>query len=623
MKKNEIAEKLEKAQGLGSGDWGRNNYLIERLHNNKVIFNSDKQYLEKLLKLSKEEFDEIYNLSEIKSAYDPTVILNPKLVKCAKCNLEIKLEEKSTRTDSKWYHQNCTHRLSSNHTSIKVAEPKYNKIKISKEKKIRKKPDVIQVLLAATIFVFLTVSVYFILGTLSMIAMGFGGALLLYHLFSAYSNAFSKHKPGRKGPSAFIVFLIITPFAIGSLIAYEGYTIFESPVRIILIWGMTISFWATMLFVPTAVYSKYKEELQPHPKYYPTISVLIPAYNEEKVIANTIEALIETKYPKKEIIFIDDGSKDNTLEIASRYKDKITILHKENGGKASALNYGLVYSKGEVIVIVDADTIIGRNSLLEIIKGFEVTENVAAVAGNIKVRNPINWITKCQSLEYITGIQIVRRAFDIFGTITIVPGALGAFKKKFLIDSGAYQKDTIVEDFDTTIKLLKSGLITQGSTKSTAYTEAPSTLHDFIQQRKRWYRGNIQVLKRHSDALTNPRYGYLQRLAFPYLLLGMLITPIIGFTAAINAIIGTIMGDGLFVLQVFAIFTTVHYLMTALALRIDEEDMKLLGYAGFLVIGFKQITDFLLLKAITEQIFKTKATWTSAKRTGVKQDEIK
>ena len=103
----------------------------------------------------------------------------------------------------------------------------------------------------------------------------------------------------------------------------------------------------------------------------------------------------------------------------------------------------------------------------------------------------------------------------------------------------------------------------------------------------------------------------------------MLITPIIGFTAAINAIIGTIMGDGLFVLQVFAIFTTVHYLMTALALRIDEEDMKLLGYAGFLVIGFKQITDFLLLKAITEQIFKTKATWTSAKRTGVKQDEIK
>ncbi len=405
----------------------------------------------------------------------------------------------------------------------------------------------------------------------------------------------------------FLVFLLGSPFIIGTMIAYEGYTLLESPVRIILLWALTISFWSTMLFVPMAVVSKYREDTQKDVKSFPKISIIIPAYNEEKVIANTIEGLLETKYPNKEIIFVDDGSKDSTLSIASRYKDEIRILHKENGGKSTALNYGMVYAKGEIIVIVDADTIIGRNSLKEIVKGFEVHEHVAAVAGNIKVRNRMNLLTKCQALEYITGIQIIRRAFDIFGSITIVPGALGAFRKSFLLEAGAYGKDTIVEDFDQTIKLLKAGLITQGSSKATAYTEAPNTLKDFVAQRKRWYRGNIQVLKRHSDALTNPRFGYLQRLSLPYLFLGMVVTPIIGFVATANAILGVILGDGVYILQISLIFIVVHFLMTALALRIDKEDPKLLWYTIFLVYGFKQIIDFLLLKAIIEQLRNKKA----------------
>jgi glycosyltransferase involved in cell wall biosynthesis len=491
------------------------------------------------------------------------------------------------------------------------------KTKFVKDKIIKAKKDPIQFVLLGVIFAFLIGSVYLILGPISMIAMGLGGGLAVYHVIGATGKMYSKNKPGARAPSAFMLFLLASPFVIGTLIAYEGYTLLESPTRIILLWAMTISFWSTMLFVPMAVLSKYKEDIQPDVKSYPKISVIIPAYNEEKVIANTIEGLLETKYPKKEIIFVDDGSKDKTLEIASQYKDKIKILHKENGGKATAINYGVLYSTGEIIVIVDADTIIGRHSLKEIVKGFELNEHVAAVAGNIKVRNRTNWITRCQALEYITGIQIVRRAFDVFGSITIVPGALGAFKKSYLKEAGAYGKETIVEDFDQTIKLLKAGLITQGSTKATAYTEAPNTIRDFVAQRKRWYRGNIQVLKRHSDALTNPRFGYLQKLSLPYLFLGMIVTPIIGFTATANAILGIILGDGWYVLQVSLIFIVVHYLMTSLALRIDGEDQKLLIHAGFLVFGYKQIVDFLLLKAIIEQLRKKKATWTSAERIGV------
>ena len=597
------------------GDIGRNRYLLKQINKNNPIFESDKKYLTKILKLEL-NINEIYKSENNKLAditkKDKTIFLNPNLAKCALCNIDLQLNEKSIRYQKKWYHLDCF-KIISKEQENKSVENK--DLEHSLNLKIKKDP--IQFVLTAAIFIFLIVPVYFILGPLSTMAMGLGAIITIYHVIGASKKLFSKNISSKRGPSVFLLFLLGSPFIIAGMIVYEGYTLLESPIRIILLWALTITFWSNMLFVPMAVLSKYREDIQPEVKTYPKISVIIPAYNEEKVIAHTIEGLLETKYPKKEIIFVDDGSSDKTLSIAMQYKDKIKVLHKENGGKASALNYGLIYATGEIIVIVDADTIIGRHSLKEIVKGFEVNEHVAAVAGNIKVRNRVNLITKCQALEYITGIQIVRRAFDVFGSITIVPGALGAFKKSLLTEAGSYGKETIVEDFDQTIKLLKAGLITQGSTKATAYTEAPATIHDFVAQRKRWYRGNIQVLKRHSDALTNPRFGYLQRLSLPYLFLGIIITPIVGFTAAANAIIGIILGDGWYILQVSSIFIVAHYLMSALAIRIDGEDPKLLFYAGFLIFGFKQLVDFLQLKAIIEQITNKKATWTSAKRIGV------
>ncbi|MDX1441581.1 MAG: glycosyltransferase [Nitrosopumilaceae archaeon] len=499
--------------------------------------------------------------------------------------------------------------------SQKIPKEKNIKIKSFKNKK-KGHVDPVQIVLTAAIFLFLGVSMFYVLGPISMVAMLVGGTLSTYHMLSSRSNMFSANREGRRGPSILLIVIIGSPFLMGGLVAYEGFSLAESPQRIILLWAMIISFWTTMLFVPMSVISKHKETTQPSLSHFPKVSIIIPAYNEEKVIQKTLESMIETQYPRKEIIFVDDGSTDKTLEIAKNYKDSIIVLHKENGGKASALNYGMVYAKGEIIVVVDADTIIGRNSIKEIVKGFEVDKHVAAVAGNIKVRNRVNWITKCQALEYLLGIQVVRRAFDRFGSITVVPGALGAFKKSAVSGTGAYGKETIVEDFDQTIKLLKAGLITQGSIKAVAYTEAPTTVLDFAKQRKRWYRGNIQVLSRHSDALTNPRFGYLQKLALPYLFLGMIITPIIGFTALANVIIGVFSGDAWWVLEVAGIFTILHYMMSYLAIRIDEEDPKLMVYAGFLLFGFKQIVDFLLLKAIFEQLLGKKAKWTSARRIG-------
>lgn len=591
-------------------------------------------------KKSKEKSPQKHPLLNLRIVYelDKSKDETPKIVsqhehECPYCKKPMKFEEKTQRYKNIWFHYDC---VKSQLIQETVAEPtkiptKQKKVSesskdvvnqfIQKDTEAKRKAivklDPVQIILASSMLVFLAIASVFFLGTLSVVAMIFGGGLILYNLFTARGPAYLKLRYGKRGPSVFIAFLFVTPFVLGTIVAYEGYSLWESPVRTILLWALTVTFWSNMMFVPLAVFSKYKENLQPEPTSFPPLTVLVPAFNEEKVIARTIDALIDTDYPHKEIIVIDDGSSDQTLHIAQRYKEKIKILHKENGGKATALNLGMAYAKGEIIVIVDADTIIGRHSLKQIIKGFGAEKNVAAVAGNIKVRNATNWITTCQSLEYITGIQIVRRAFDIFGTITIVPGALGAYKRKILEEAGGYHKDTIVEDFDATIKILKSGLITQGSTSATAYTEAPNTIKDFIKQRQRWYRGNIQVLTRHKDALTNPRFGFLQRIAFPYLLLGMLITPIIGFVSTGNAIAAIIMGDGFYVAQVFFVFIVVHYLMTALALRIDGEDMKLVLHSGYLVLGFKQLVDFLLLKAAIEHVLGRKAKWTSAKRVGI------
>ena len=229
----------------------------------------------------------------------------------------------------------------------------------------------------------------------------------------------------------------------------------------------------------------------------------------------------------------------------------------------------------------------------------------------------MNWLTWSQALEYVAGIEIIRRAFDFFGSITIVPGALGAFRKKTLEEVGTYHKDTLVEDFDTTVKVLKSGFVIQGSTSATAYTEAPQTLRDFYNQRKRWYRGNLQVLSRHMETLFNPRYAFLYKIAFPFMIISMVVLPFAGAIVVAASLYEIITGGWTFVVTMFVLFIILQALMSALAVRIDRDDPKLILFSPFLVLGYKQMVDFMLIKGTLETIFRTKTKWTSAKRVGV------
>jgi len=642
LDKNFLITILAEAIEQSKGDSGRNQYLLKRIKENKEILNSDKLYLERIsgLKIPDKTDNQRQQILEKDKLISP--ILD--LVKCSTCYKEIMMDEKSTRQKNLWYHETC-------YKTISEKKPKKEKRKIEevqksvilenidsetileKEKSTNKKiilephrqslkikHDPVLILLAVVLFVFLFSAAYLLIGEFSLVAMILGGGLVLYQLLDAKKWGTKKFRTGRKIPAVFPMFLLFLPFGLAGILAFEGYTAWESGYRAVILWGLTLVFWSTLLMIPLAVYSKNKEDNIPTTPHTPLVTIIIPAYNEEKVIGNTIESTLEINYPNKDIIVVDDGSEDNTLQIAKKYQDKgVKVLHKINGGKASALNLALTFAKGELIAVLDADTLASRNSLTEIVKVFENEKDIAAVAGNIKVRNKKNWITWCQALEYVAGIQIARRAFDLFGAITIVPGALGCFRKSVLIDTGGYDKETLVEDFDTTVKILKSGMIVRGTTKSVAYTEAPDTLRDFYNQRIRWYRGNLQVVAKHRDALKNPRFGFLQKLAFPYMLIAMIILPITGFAVLVSAILALIEGDTLFVITSFGFFIALQYLINAMAVRIDGDDPKLILYSVFFNFGYKQLLDFLLLRTALAQLFKRKAKWTSAKRIGLNE----
>ncbi len=487
-----------------------------------------------------------------------------------------------------------------------------NQFKTHPKKNI-KYPDPVLVSLAIVIFSLLVYMAYSMFTFLSIIAILFAGSLAFYNIAVRVRSVNKQFSYGKRNASFYSIIILILPFIFGTIIAFDGFINFMSITQTVFVWTLTLSFWQTMLFVPLAIRSAYRDSIMPEPKIYPHMTVLIPAHNEEKVLERTIESLLEAEYPKKEVIVIDDGSTDHTLEVAKRYKNKIKILHKENGGKASALNHGLLFAKGEIIVIVDADTIVGRKSLTSIAKGLG-DKTVAAVAGNIKIRNKVNWITWCQALEYLSGIQIMRRALDYFGAITIVPGALGIFRKHVLEEAGSYHKDTLVEDFDATIKVLKSGLVVQGSSEAVAYTQAPQTFRDFYRQRKRWYRGNLQVLSRHSDALTNPRFGLLQKFVYPLMAIHMLLIPTASIVVWAFAAYQVILGNYQFVAFMVGMYIALQYLLSAMAIRMDSDDKRILLFSVFLVIGFKQLTDILQLKAVMEELFQRKTIWTRANR---------
>ncbi|MFI5236223.1 MAG: glycosyltransferase, partial [Gemmatimonadales bacterium] len=274
-------------------------------------------------------------------------------------------------------------------------------------------------------------------------------------------------------------------------------------------------------------YSRRHGRRQPVLDFRPTVTVVVPAYNEERVVCATVESLLAQDYPGLEIVVVDDGSPDQTSAVLHAAYDghpRVKLFRRSNGGKASALNYGVSQSTGEIIVALDADTLFPPGTIAELVAPL-ADPGVGAVAGNAKVGNRINLVTRWQAIEYITSQNIDRRAFSLLNCITVVPGAVGAWRKELIVAAGGFSGQTLAEDQDLTMGILKQGYHVAYADKAIGYTEAPDTITLLFRQRFRWSYGTLQCAWKHRDALFRQKYGLFGFVGLPNVWIFQLLFP--------------------------------------------------------------------------------------------------
>ena len=369
----------------------------------------------------------------------------------------------------------------------------------------------------------------------------------------------------------------------------------------------------------------------------PLVSIIVPAFNEEVNSIRTVESLLQQDYPNMQVIFVDDGSKDNTFSIVQQQfagNEKVKVYTKANGGKASALNTGVEYAEGDYIVCIDADTQLKKDALSLLMRKFFVLNErdgkhqvVGAVAGNVKVGNEINMITKWQSIEYITSQNFDRRAFDYLNCITVIPGALGGFRKDAVVKSGGFTSDTLAEDCDLTMRLHRNGYIIRNCNDAISYTEAPETMRQFMKQRFRWSFGVIQCFWKHRDAVFNPRYKNFGMIALPHILIFQMILPFLApladlvlLVSLLSAALNIIPISAGHILLYYLIFSLVDMAGAALAFAYEKEDYKKLLWMIPQRFIYRQLMYYILFKSFNKALKGELQGWGALKRTGnVKQ----
>ncbi|MDQ6738199.1 MAG: glycosyltransferase, partial [Gemmatimonadota bacterium] len=262
-----------------------------------------------------------------------------------------------------------------------------------------------------------------------------------------------------------------------------------------------------VIIIILATYQRYHpRRVDPH--YSPPVTIIVPAYNEERVISATLRSLLNQEYAGElDIVVVDDGSPDDTHGVVQRefgHDPRVTVYSKQNGGKSSALNYGIARARGEIIVCLDADTQFTPTTVARLVLPLS-DPKVGAVAGNAKVGNRHNLVTRWQALEYVTSQNLERRAFAVLNAITIVPGAVGAWRKSYVQAVGGFSDDTLAEDQDLTWALGEEGVRVMYADDAIAYTEAPDTLKALIRQRFRWSFGTLQSVWKHKKITFRPK----------------------------------------------------------------------------------------------------------------------
>jgi len=352
----------------------------------------------------------------------------------------------------------------------------------------------------------------------------------------------------------------------------------------------------------------------------PTVAVLVPAYREELVISRCVASLRASVYPNLEIIVIDDGSDDTTATAARRAAAddrRVTVIQKQNGGKASALNHGFSSTRADVIVVVDADSIVERDAIAELVEPL-ADARVGAVAGNVKVGNRWSVLGVFQHLEYVTGINLDRRFFDEIDAISVVPGALGAFRRQALEAVGKFPMDTLAEDADLTVAIGERGFHVRHAPYARAWTEVPSAPGALRHQRFRWAYGTLQVLWKHRGAPVRRGATNVGRLGLPYLLVFGYLLPLL--SPAVDAVLVyglVVAGARPEVLALFAVVTMLQLFAAMFALRLDGENVAWAAGTLPMQLGYRQFLSFVTVSAMWAAVAGFPVSWGKLRRLGL------
>lgn len=395
---------------------------------------------------------------------------------------------------------------------------------------------------------------------------------------------------------------------------------------------------ARMVFIGALAFAQYFRSRRRESEdfgvgYRPLVSVIVPAYNEEKVIVRTVTSLLASDYGRFEIIVVDDGSSDNTFsktKTAFEGNPLVTVVTKENGGKAEALNFGWRLAKGDVVIALDADTLFTPQTISALAHRF-ADNTVGAIAGNAKVGNRLNIVTKWQALEYVTSQNFDRRAFSSLNCITVVPGSVGAWRRSVLEEAGGFSSDTLAEDQDLTITVRKLGYSIGYEERAVGLTEAPDSLRDLAKQRFRWSFGTLQCMWKHKTALLNPKYGTLGFVAMPnvwiFQVLFPLISPVMDLMfiwTLINALIGYLEHQREYsttpshlneVIFYYALFLAVDWFGAFAAFLMEKgEDKKLLGWLLIQRFGYRQVMYWVMVRSVLTAIRGAVVGWGKLER---------
>ncbi|MGN6278950.1 MAG: glycosyltransferase [Sphingomonas sp.] len=405
--------------------------------------------------------------------------------------------------------------------------------------------------------------------------------------------------------------------------------------RWLFVFAITIGILRAIALSALALIQARRENREIFPPIDPdrSVTVLIPAFNEERVIERAVRGVLASSEVHVEVIVIDDGSSDATSAVvAAAFADesRVRLLTLENGGKARALNRALELVNSEIVIALDADTQFEPTTIARLARWFE-DPRLGAVAGNAKVGNRVNLVTRWQALEYITAQNLERRALGRLNAITVVPGAVGAWRLEAIRAVGGYPHDTLAEDQDLTIAIQRAGWSVRYDQFAVAWTEAPETFRALAKQRFRWAYGTLQCLWKHGGVMASGRPRGLAWIGLPQAIVFQIVL------AAISPIIDLALLVSFFttylaveahgwaqtshdvekMLAYWLVFTAIDMLAATIAFALERrERWRLLWLLIPQRIGYRQVMYYVVVKAIAQALRGPQVGWGKFQRTG-------